>query len=64
VISSQRAERSPFGDRQRRVKGSRDQEDTGVTPEVEIWKPLPLARQVTPVTADSQLNGPTPVALP
>jgi hypothetical protein len=33
-------------------------------PEAEIWKPLPPAVQVTPLVADSQRNGPTPVAVP
>jgi hypothetical protein len=42
----------------------RDQADTGVMPELEIRKPLPSATQVTPVAADSQRNGPTPVAVP
>jgi hypothetical protein len=40
------------------------QADTGTMPEVEIRKPLPLARQVTPVAADSHRKGPTPVAVP
>jgi DNA-binding transcriptional LysR family regulator len=40
------------------------QADTCTMPAVEIRKPLPLARQVTPATADSQRNGPTPVAVP
>jgi hypothetical protein len=36
---------------------------TGVTPEAEIRKPLPFAVPVTPVAADAQRNGPTPVAV-
>jgi hypothetical protein len=40
------------------------QADTGVTPEREIWKPLPSARQVMHVVADVQRNGPSPVAVP
>ncbi|MGH3208317.1 MAG: hypothetical protein ACRDNO_11195, partial [Trebonia sp.] len=46
------------------VRGLQDQADTAVMPEEEIRKPLPPATQVTPVAADSQRNGPTPVALP
>src|SRR5262249_12320558 len=39
---------------------------TGVMPELEIRKPLPLppAVQLMPAVADSQRNGPTPVASP
>jgi hypothetical protein len=52
-----------------RIRGSpliepRNQADTAVMPAAEIRKPLPSAVQVTPVTADSQRNGPTPVAVP
>lgn len=44
---------------------SKDQPDTGVTPERETWKPLPFVTvQVMPVVADSQRNGPTPVSVP
>jgi hypothetical protein len=41
-----------------------DQADTAVVPEAEIRKPRPPATQVTPAAADSQRNGPTPVARP
>jgi hypothetical protein len=41
-----------------------NQADTAVMPEAEIRKPLPSLVQVTPVAADSQRNGPTPVAVP
>jgi deoxycytidylate deaminase len=41
------------------------QADTDVTPEVEIWKPLPpVVVQVTPVAADTQRKEPTPAAVP
>jgi hypothetical protein len=40
------------------------QAGTAVMPEAEIRKPLPFAVQVTPVIADTQRNGPTPVAVP
>lgn len=44
---------------------SRGQPDTDVMPEEEIRKPLPtVVVQVTPVLADSQRNGPTPVSVP
>lgn len=33
-------------------------------PEAEIRKALPLVRQVMPSAADSQRNGPAPVAVP
>ena len=41
-----------------------DHADTGTMPAAEIRKPLPPATQVTPAAADSQRNGPTPVAVP
>jgi hypothetical protein len=47
-----------------RRSASRGQPDTDVMPEVEIRKPLPFAVQVTPAVADSQRNGPMPVAVP
>lgn len=42
----------------------RHQEGAGVTPEVEMRKPLPSAVHVIPVAADWQRNGPTPVTVP
>jgi hypothetical protein len=48
-----------------RVSGTcAGQAGTGVMPEPEIRKPLPLAVQVTLATADSQRNGPAPVTVP
>jgi hypothetical protein len=46
------------------LEGLTNQAGTGVMPEAEIRKPLPLVRQVMPAVADSQRNGPAPVAVP